>query len=158
MYALPFAMCAFQVTAKRASTPSAQLQGLDPQQQRVPVPSPAYSSRRLRGADHTYSILAGPHLYLTHGHVHAHTMTTFHCSKTAGQHALTHRLMSYTGAHHTQCCLSFECHFLYRFSQGKRLVTDVASYCWVLQGGEEQLAMLGYCQGGAVLILLLAQQ
>ena len=30
--------------------------------------------------------------------------------------------------------------------------------CWVVQGGEEQLAMLGYSQGSAVLILLLAQQ
>jgi len=30
--------------------------------------------------------------------------------------------------------------------------------CRVPQSGEEQLAMLGYCQGSAVVILLLAQQ
>jgi len=68
--------CAFQVTAKRASTPSAQLQGLDPQWHRIPVISPAYSSHRLRGADHTYSVLAGLQLHLMHECVHAHTMNS----------------------------------------------------------------------------------
>ena len=126
--------CAVQVTAERASTPSAQLQGLDPQQQRIPVISPAYSSRRLRGADHTHSVLAGPHLHLTYGHsisMCMHKDSDVLGRKTAGQHALTRCLSSYTGAHHTQCCLSFRCRFPWHFScqlsQGKISVADAAS-------------------------------